>query len=98
MDRFSCLFLPKLTHTITYKTHTLREEIVKQGNRVIELLQERLTERAADSGDPLAFLSLPGSREAVRKAVKHLEESHDDELGGWPGMRGMKFPQVQAAK
>ena len=69
---------------------------MKQGNRVIDILQERLTERAAIDGDPLALLSLPESREAVKKGVRELDKGHDDKLGGWPGMRGMKFPQVQA--
>ena len=73
---------------------TLRKEIVKQGNRVIGILQEMLAERAAVDGDPLAFLSLPESREAVNKGVRELDKGHDDDLGGWPGMRGMKFPQM----
>lgn len=72
-----------------------RQEVVNQGDHIIRLLQERLSEQAAAAGDPLAFLALPKSREAVREAVRALDQGHDDVLGGWGGGRGgMKFPQV----
>lgn len=74
-----------------------REEVIKQGNHIIRLLQERLTTIAATGGDPETFLSLPKSREAVREGFSVLDKGHDDDLGGWSGGRGgMKFPQVRA--
>lgn len=75
--------------------HSPREEVVKQGDHIVRLLQERLSETAAAQGDPLAFLAVEASREAVREGVRVLDKGHDDVLGGWGGGRGgMKFPQV----
>lgn len=76
-----------------------RDEVVKQGDHLIRLLQERLSERAAAEGDASAFLTLPKSREAVREGVRVLDKGHDDVRGGWAGGRGgMKFPQVNHAR
>lgn len=76
-----------------------REAVVKQGDHIVKLLQERLSETAAaDGGDPLAFLAAKKSREAVREGVRMLDKGHDNVLGGWGGGRGgMKFPQVVTA-
>lgn len=73
--------------------------MVKQGDHIVKLLQERLSETAAaDGGDPLAFLAAKKSREAVREGVRVLDKGHDNVLGGWGGGRGgMKFPQVLTA-
>ena len=69
--------------------------MVKQGDHIVRLLQERLSETSAAQGDPLAFLAVGKSREAVREGVRVLDKGHDDVLGGWGGGRGgMKFPQV----
>ncbi|CAM9833494.1 unnamed protein product [Ectocarpus sp. 6 AP-2014] len=80
--------------TLADKWSSDREEVVKQGDHIVRLLQERLSETAAASGDSLAFLALDKSREAVREGVRVLDKGHDDVLGGWGGGRGgMKFPQ-----
>lgn len=69
--------------------------MVKQGDHIVRLLQKRLSEKSAAEGDPLAFLAVEKSREAVREGVRVLDRGHDDVLGGWAGGRGgIKFPQV----
>lgn len=87
---------PRSQSHLNSSTPTGREDVVRQGDHIVRLLQDRLTETAAADGDPEAFLRLPTSREAVRQGVAVLDKGHDDSLGGWQGGRGgMKFPQVR---
>ncbi|CAN0136550.1 unnamed protein product [Scytosiphon promiscuus] len=68
-----------ILQTLAEKWSSDREAVVKQGDHIVKLLQERLFETAAaDGGDPLAFLEAKKSREAVREGVRVLDKGHDN--------------------